>query len=136
MLENKLFIYDSIRVYIAVRWRLTYKLSLDLLVCILKWFEFVSGKNGVYSDLVNNVKEAFEACDLVRINCEGMNGSDYRRIGAKLKVCDRYSYTFVMFLHLLLFVCYCLILTGFSRFKNILLFIFLTHFSQIIGLHG
>lgn len=43
------------------------------------------GKNGVYSDLVNNVREAFEACDLVRINCEGMNGSDYRRIGAKLK---------------------------------------------------
>ncbi|KAJ0891182.1 putative RNA-binding, CRM domain, YhbY-like superfamily [Helianthus annuus] len=43
------------------------------------------GKNGVYCDLVNNVKEAFEACDLVRINCEGMNGSDYRKIGAKLK---------------------------------------------------
>ncbi|KAI3827207.1 hypothetical protein L1987_01279 [Smallanthus sonchifolius] len=43
------------------------------------------GKNGVYCDLVNNVREAFEACDLVRINCEGMNGSDYRKIGAKLK---------------------------------------------------
>lgn len=96
---HKLLIYDSFRVYIAVRWRLTHKLSLDLLlVCILKWFEFVSGKNGVYSDLVNNVKEAFEACDLVRINCEGMNGSDYRKIGAKLKVCDCYSYTFCDFL--------------------------------------
>ncbi|KAI3495834.1 hypothetical protein L1887_38180 [Cichorium endivia] len=43
------------------------------------------GKNGVYCDLVKNVREAFEACDLVRINCEGMNGSDYRKIGAKLK---------------------------------------------------
>ncbi|KAI3671027.1 hypothetical protein L1987_87673 [Smallanthus sonchifolius] len=43
------------------------------------------GKNGVYCDLVNNVREAFEACDLVRINCEGMNGSDNRKIGAKLK---------------------------------------------------
>ncbi|XP_023735892.1 CRS2-associated factor 1, chloroplastic [Lactuca sativa] len=43
------------------------------------------GKNGVYCDLVRNVREAFEACDIVRINCEGMNGSDYRRIGAKLK---------------------------------------------------
>ncbi|KAK1418567.1 hypothetical protein QVD17_27712 [Tagetes erecta] len=43
------------------------------------------GKNGVYCDLVKNVKEAFEACELVRINCEGMNGSDYRKIGAKLK---------------------------------------------------
>ncbi|XP_031250659.1 CRS2-associated factor 1, chloroplastic [Pistacia vera] len=43
------------------------------------------GKNGVYCDLVKNVKEAFEECELVRINCQGMNGSDYRKIGAKLK---------------------------------------------------
>ncbi|KAL5572601.1 hypothetical protein UlMin_022198 [Ulmus minor] len=43
------------------------------------------GKNGMYTDLVRNVREAFEECELVRINCEGMNGSDYRRIGAKLK---------------------------------------------------
>uniref|UniRef100_A0A7N0ZWH6 CRM domain-containing protein n=1 Tax=Kalanchoe fedtschenkoi TaxID=63787 RepID=A0A7N0ZWH6_KALFE len=43
------------------------------------------GKNGVYKDLVNHVREAFEACELVRINCQGMNGSDYRKIGAKLK---------------------------------------------------
>ncbi|CAN6564390.1 unnamed protein product [Malus baccata var. baccata] len=43
------------------------------------------GKNGVYSELVKNVREAFEECELVRINCQGMNGSDYRKIGAKLK---------------------------------------------------
>ncbi|KAK4754984.1 hypothetical protein SAY87_008741 [Trapa incisa] len=43
------------------------------------------GKNGVYCDLVKNVREAFEACELARINCQGMNGSDYRKIGAKLK---------------------------------------------------
>ncbi|KAK1264554.1 hypothetical protein QJS04_geneDACA015651 [Acorus gramineus] len=43
------------------------------------------GKNGVYVDLVNNVKEAFEECELVRINCQGMNKSDCRKIGAKLK---------------------------------------------------
>ncbi|KAK9099222.1 hypothetical protein Syun_026267 [Stephania yunnanensis] len=43
------------------------------------------GKNGVYSDLVKHVREAFEACELARINCQGMNGSDYRKIGAKLK---------------------------------------------------
>ncbi|KAL5835918.1 hypothetical protein ACOSQ4_015415 [Xanthoceras sorbifolium] len=43
------------------------------------------GKNGVYCDLVKNVREAFEECELVRINCQGMNGSDYRKIGAKLK---------------------------------------------------
>ncbi|CAA3013641.1 CRS2-associated factor 1, chloroplastic [Olea europaea subsp. europaea] len=42
-------------------------------------------KNGVYCDLVKNVREAFEACELVRINCQGLNGSDYRKIGAKLK---------------------------------------------------
>ncbi|KAL2553693.1 CRS2-associated factor 1 [Forsythia ovata] len=42
-------------------------------------------KNGVYSDLVNNIREAFEACELVRINCQGLNGSDYRKVGAKLK---------------------------------------------------
>ncbi|XP_047337870.1 CRS2-associated factor 1, chloroplastic [Impatiens glandulifera] len=43
------------------------------------------GKNGVYCGLVKTVREAFEACELARINCEGMNPSDYHRIGAKLK---------------------------------------------------
>ncbi|KAK7314425.1 hypothetical protein VNO77_32948 [Canavalia gladiata] len=42
-------------------------------------------KNGVYWDLVTNVREAFEECELVRINCQGLNTSDYRKIGAKLK---------------------------------------------------
>lgn len=42
-------------------------------------------KNGVYCDLVKNVREAFEACELVRINCQGLNPSDYRKVGAKLK---------------------------------------------------
>lgn len=43
------------------------------------------GKNGVYAGLAKNVREAFEACELVRINCQGLNPSDYRKIGAKLK---------------------------------------------------
>ncbi|CAO2841634.1 unnamed protein product [Amaranthus hypochondriacus] len=43
------------------------------------------GKNGVYVSLVKNVREAFEACELVKINCQGLNPSDYRKIGAKLK---------------------------------------------------
>ncbi|KAJ0254176.1 CRS2-associated factor 1 [Hirschfeldia incana] len=43
------------------------------------------GKNGVYCDLVKNVREAFEVCELVRIDCQGMKGSDFRKIGAKLK---------------------------------------------------
>ncbi|RDX72519.1 CRS2-associated factor 1, chloroplastic, partial [Mucuna pruriens] len=42
-------------------------------------------KNGVYLDLVSNVREAFEECELVRINCQELDTSDYRRIGAKLK---------------------------------------------------
>ncbi|KZV39891.1 hypothetical protein F511_04531 [Dorcoceras hygrometricum] len=42
-------------------------------------------KNGVYCELVKNVHEAFEACELVRINCQGLNPSDYRKVGAKLK---------------------------------------------------
>jgi len=48
------------------------------------------GKNGVYCDLVKNVKEAFEVCELVRIDCQGMKGSDFRKIGAKLKVYSNY----------------------------------------------
>ncbi|KAI4321585.1 hypothetical protein MLD38_034950 [Melastoma candidum] len=43
------------------------------------------GKNGVYCDLVKNVREAFQECDLVKINCQGMNPSDYKKIGAKLQ---------------------------------------------------
>jgi RNA-binding protein YhbY len=44
------------------------------------------GKNGVYLNLVKQVREAFEACDLVRVDCSGLNKSDCRKIGAKLKV--------------------------------------------------
>ncbi|XP_015954210.1 CRS2-associated factor 1, chloroplastic [Arachis duranensis] len=43
------------------------------------------GKNGVYCHLAKNVREAFEECELVRINCQGLNKSDYRKIGAKLR---------------------------------------------------
>ncbi|KAL9268090.1 CRS2-associated factor 1, chloroplastic-like protein [Drosera capensis] len=43
------------------------------------------GRNGVYLNLLRNVREAFEACELVRINCQGMNGSDFRKIGGKLQ---------------------------------------------------
>ncbi|XVF49130.1 hypothetical protein PTKIN_Ptkin03bG0243700 [Pterospermum kingtungense] len=43
------------------------------------------GKNGVYADLVKHVREAFEECELVRINCQGIKGSDYKKVGAKLK---------------------------------------------------
>lgn len=42
-------------------------------------------KNGVYLTLVKDVRAAFRVDDLVRINCRGLNPSDYKKIGAKLR---------------------------------------------------
>nr|GEX78101.1 CRS2-associated factor 2, chloroplastic [Tanacetum cinerariifolium] len=43
-------------------------------------------KNGVYLTLVKDVRHAFEESTLVKIDCRGMHASDYKKIGAKLKV--------------------------------------------------
>ncbi|KDP26616.1 hypothetical protein JCGZ_17774 [Jatropha curcas] len=42
-------------------------------------------KNGVYITLVKDVRNAFEGSPLVKIDCKGMNPSDYKKLGAKLK---------------------------------------------------
>lgn len=42
-------------------------------------------KNGIYITLVKDVQDAFEANDLAKIDCEGLNPSDYKKIGAKLR---------------------------------------------------
>ncbi|KAH9331088.1 hypothetical protein KI387_003196, partial [Taxus chinensis] len=42
-------------------------------------------KNGVYLSLVKDVRDAFEVSDLVRVDCQGLKASDYKKIGAKLK---------------------------------------------------
>ncbi|KAL6850068.1 hypothetical protein ACP4OV_020695 [Aristida adscensionis] len=42
-------------------------------------------KNGIYISLVKDVRDAFEGNDLVKIDCEGLNPSDYKKIGAKLR---------------------------------------------------
>ncbi|CAN8291691.1 unnamed protein product [Cochlearia groenlandica] len=42
-------------------------------------------KNGVYVSLVKDVKDAFELCPLAKIDCPGLEPSDYKKIGAKLK---------------------------------------------------
>lgn len=42
-------------------------------------------KNGVYVSLVRDVRTAFEGCPLVKIDCKGLDASDYKKIGAKLK---------------------------------------------------
>ncbi|KAG0597806.1 hypothetical protein M758_12G021700 [Ceratodon purpureus] len=43
------------------------------------------GKNGVYLNLVRDVRNAFRVDDLVKVDCKRMNPSDYKKIGAKLK---------------------------------------------------
>ncbi|PIA37958.1 hypothetical protein AQUCO_02900067v1 [Aquilegia coerulea] len=42
-------------------------------------------KNGTYIGLVNDVKNAFEGSSLVKVNCQGMHATDYKKLGAKLK---------------------------------------------------
>ncbi|KAI5072266.1 hypothetical protein GOP47_0012372 [Adiantum capillus-veneris] len=42
-------------------------------------------KNGVYSTLVDEVRAAFKVDELVRVDCRGLNPSDYKKIGAKLR---------------------------------------------------
>lgn len=42
-------------------------------------------KNGVYINLVRDVRTAFEGSILAKIDCRGMHASDYKKIGAKLK---------------------------------------------------
>lgn len=41
-------------------------------------------KNGVYCTLVRDVRHAFEASPLVKIDCKGLHASDYKKIGARL----------------------------------------------------
>uniref|UniRef100_A0A0A9CJ03 Caf2 n=1 Tax=Arundo donax TaxID=35708 RepID=A0A0A9CJ03_ARUDO len=42
-------------------------------------------KNGIYISLVKDVRDAFEGNEIVKIDCEGLNPSDYKKIGAKLR---------------------------------------------------
>ncbi|XP_020590779.1 CRS2-associated factor 2, chloroplastic isoform X2 [Phalaenopsis equestris] len=42
-------------------------------------------KNGIFLSLVKDVRDAFELSHLVKVNCLGLDPSDYKRIGAKLK---------------------------------------------------
>lgn len=58
-------------------------------------------KNGVYITLVRDVRSAFEGSALVKIDCRGMHASDYKKLGAKLKV-GIYFFATASFLHLLM----------------------------------
>jgi hypothetical protein len=46
----------------------------------------IAAKNGVYITLVRDVRAAFEGSPLVKVDCKGMEPSDYKKLGAKLKV--------------------------------------------------
>lgn len=45
-----------------------------------------AAKNGYYGSLVSMVRDAFICCELVRIDCQGLEKSDYKKIGCKLRV--------------------------------------------------
>lgn len=57
----------------------------------------LTAKNGVYITLVRDVRHAFEGSPLVKIDCRGMHASDYKKLGAKLKVC-RFILCFLVFI--------------------------------------
>ncbi|WVZ11914.1 hypothetical protein V8G54_016444 [Vigna mungo] len=63
--------------------------ALQFVGCTWKLFAFwtlMLTKNGVYTSLVKDVRDAFEGSILVKVNCKGLDPSDYKKIGAKLKV--------------------------------------------------
>lgn len=49
----------------------------------------IAAKNGYYGDLVQNIREAFQEDDLVRIDCTPVERPDYKKIGAKLRVMSK-----------------------------------------------
>lgn len=70
---------DQARCYLALyNHALLSFLVLNIDVC--------AAKNGIYINLVKDVRQAFESSSLVKINCQGMHATDYKKLGAKLKV--------------------------------------------------
>lgn len=61
--------------------------NLDVYFKMFIMFCAIAAKNGVYITLVRDVRHAFEGSPLVKIDCRGMHASDYKKLGAKLKVC-------------------------------------------------
>lgn len=45
-----------------------------------------AAKNGYYGSLVPMVRDAFLMEELIRIDCKGLEKSDYKKIGCKLRV--------------------------------------------------
>lgn len=55
-----------------------------LIFCVF----ILAAKNGIYLNLVKDVRDAFDGSPLVKIDCQGLHASDYKKIGAKLMVCE------------------------------------------------
>ena len=53
---------------------------------VLPFVAIFAAKNGYYASLVPMVRDAFLTDELVRIDCKGLNKSDYKKIGFKLRV--------------------------------------------------
>lgn len=55
----------------------------------------IAAKNGVYVSLVKDVRDAFELSPLVKVDCPGLEPSDYKKIGAKLKVYESFRFLYI-----------------------------------------
>lgn len=58
---------------------------LNLVLLVTQWVS-TAAKNGYYGSLIPMVRDAFLNDELVRIDCKGLQKSDYKKIGCKLRV--------------------------------------------------
>ena len=47
-----------------------------------------AARNGVYTNVVEKVREAFKTQEVLRLDCAHVGMSDCKRIAVKLRVCD------------------------------------------------
>ena len=74
------------RIYLAFL-RCKFRENMQIMIIFFSY----AAKNGIYFTLVKDVRNAFEGSPLVKINCQGLDPSDYKKIGAKLKVCGAFG---------------------------------------------
>ena len=55
-------------------------------VLTLNAVNLCSARNGVYVNVVDRVRDAFETEEVVRLDCKHVGMSDCKKIGVKLKV--------------------------------------------------
>lgn len=46
-----------------------------------------AGRNGVYVNVADKVRDAFKTSEVVRLDCAHVYASDCKKIGVKLRVC-------------------------------------------------